>query len=152
MKRWIVYAAAAVAALMITPGKITDVGKLQPVELLYVYQDAGRICVETDTGDLGRGIDLDAAMEDLKATTAGEVFLDTADFLILTKQTVSLLPELAQMLRPATEICVGRNADTKTAAQFLAAHNPKVTLKDWAAEGAHLPNLIKTEERYHLVS
>ncbi|MGN0977533.1 MAG: hypothetical protein ACI4PH_05705 [Faecousia sp.] len=150
MKRWPILA-AALAALLLVPSQTGDVGDLLPVELLYIYKENDRICLETDTGEAGEGDSLTAALTDLKATAPGEVFLDTADYLIVTKDTVPLLPQLTKVLRPATEVCLGVNADTQAAA-FLSAHKPGVTLKDCRLGGQALPTLIKTEERYRLVS
>lgn len=151
MKRWIILAAATVAALLFAPSEKTDVGELLPVELLYIYKEETGIRVETDTGNLGIGGDLTAALENLKATAPGKVFLETADYLIVTKQTVSLLPQLWEILRPATEVCLGVNADAQ-AADYLSAHKPGVTLNDIRSGGQILPSLIRTEERYCLVS
>lgn len=151
MKRWIILAAAAAVALMFAPSGTTDVGELLPVELLYIYKEESGIRVETDTENFGVGDNLTAALENLKATASGEIFLDTADYLIITKETVSLLPQLWEILRPATEVCLGVNADAQAAA-FLSAHKPGVTLNDIRSGGVSLPILIRTEERYCLVS
>lgn len=149
MKRWIILTAAVAAALMFPSRSATDVAELLPVELLYVYQENG-VRVETDTGDVGRGENLEAALENLKATASGDIFLDTVDYLILTKDTVGLLPQLWGILRPATEVCLGVNADAQAAA-FLSAHKPGVTLNDIRSGEQRLPTLIRTEERYCLV-
>ena len=145
MKRWIFFA-AALAAVVLMPARTKDVGELLPLELLSIYKNNNQIHVETDTGEAGVG----DTLEDLKATAPGEVFLETADYLIVTKDTVDLLPQLTEVLRPATEVCLGINADTQAAA-FLSAHKPGVTLKDCRSSGQALPRLIKTEERYRLV-
>ena len=150
MKRWPIFA-AALAVVLLLPSRTKDVGDLLPMELLYIYKEDNRIHAETDTGEAGVGDTLAQALEDLKATAPGEVFLETADYLIVTKDTVPLLPQLTKVLRPATEVCLGVNADTQAAA-FLAAHKPGVTLQDCRSGGQALPTLIKTEERYRLVS
>ncbi|MDO5153925.1 MAG: hypothetical protein Q4D50_11305 [Eubacteriales bacterium] len=151
MKRWIILAAAAAVVLMSPSRKETDVGELLPVELLYIYKEESGIWVQTDTGDLGIGADLQSALKDLKETAPGKIFLDTADYLIITKETVDLLPQLWGILRPSTEVCLGINADTQAAA-FLSAHKPGVTLNDIRSGGRFLPTLIRTGERYYLVS
>lgn len=149
MKRWIILAAAVAVVLMFPSREASDVGELLPVELLYIYKEDGCVRVETDTGNLGVGTDLKAALEDLKASTPGEIFLETANYLILSREAVPLLPQLWGILRPATEVCLGVNADTK-AAPFLAAHKPGVTLNDIRSGGRYLPTLVRREERYHL--
>ncbi len=151
MRRWTVLAALAAAALLLAPAEATDVGELLPVELLYIYKEDGRVCVQTDTENWGIGDDLTAALTDLKATAPGNLFLETAEYLIVTKDTAELLPQLWQILRPGTEVVLGIQADAQAAA-FLAAHKPGVTLNDIRSGNADLPILTRTEERYRLES
>lgn len=152
MKRWIILAAAAAAALLLQNGAEKDVAKLEPVQLIFIYRNGNHVCVETDTDAFGEGNDLDSAIQNMKATAPGEIFLDTAEFLVLTDQTCSLLPELTAMIRPAAEICIAEEVEPVTAAEYLSVHRPGVTLKDWMAEEHDFPLLSMTEERYELVS
>lgn len=150
MKRWILLAIAAAVVVSGPSAGGRDVARLLPVELLYIYRSGDQILVETDTGDLGTGGDLTAALEDLKASASAEIFLETADYLVVTEQTKDLIPQLWNILRPATEVCLGIRANAK-AAEFLTAHRPGVTLNDMRAGVTELPVLIQTEGRYHLV-
>ncbi len=149
MKRWILFAAAAAAAMLLRPSGERDISGLLPVELIYVGSVGGSVRVEADTGDFGVGADLDAALADMKAAASGEIFLETADYLIVTKETSRLLPQLEKFLRPATEVCMGIGADAQ-AAKFLSAHKPGVTLNDLRSGRQSLPVLIRIGERYHL--
>lgn len=150
MRRWIVYALVMALVLLISPVPKNDVGELKPVELLYVhYGDAGKLWVETDTGDRGMGETLEEALGDLKATASGVIFLDTADYLILHKNAAFLLPQLWKVLRPATQVCLGNGIGEDTPA-FLAAHKPGVTLNDIRSGAWAMPTLTRIEERYRL--
>lgn len=151
MKRWSILALIAAAVLMLFPRHTSDIGELLPVELLYVDRDESGIWVETDTGETGRGESLTRALEDLKATAPGTLFLETADYLIVTRQSAELLPQLRKILRPATQVCLGVNTDAGAAA-FLSAHKPGILLKDVRSPEQKLPVLMGTEERYRLVS
>lgn len=154
MKRWIWYLAAllAVAALGWMPFHGTDVAELQPVELLRIRMQSGAVLVETDTGDFGFGDTPGAAFADLKKSTAGDIFLETADHLILSPEAVTLLPELMKYLRPACNLCVEQGtADLEKATAFLNAHQPGVTLQDHRAGEDQLPVLVTREGRMHLV-
>lgn len=151
MRRWIVYLLAFAAALLLMPSGQTDVGKLQPVELLYIYKENGAVSVRTDTGDLGRGSTLGEAMADLKATAPGEVFLETAAYVVVTEQTRDLLPQLAAYVRPAAKLLLAKgDIDVENAAVYLAVHDPAVTLKDYRAGERRLPELTMTEGRFDL--
>lgn len=152
MKRWILYAAAFFLLSWFLPNRGTDVGELQPVELIQVYREHGLIVMETDTDDKGRGRTVSEALEDLKRTTPGTVFLDTADFLLLREGEEQLLPDLAEILRPGTEGCIVREKMLeKDAAEFLAAHSPGVTMRQVRYEQAQLPLLKRMEDRFELV-
>ncbi len=151
MKRWIALLAGFAAAMLIAPSQDTDIASLQPVELLYIYKEGGRVTVETDTGDLGAGGDLQGAMEDLKNTTPGEVFLDTAQYLLITESAEAYLPELKQILRPAAQVLrTEAEPDLETAVKYLSVHRSGLALKDWRA-GMTIPKLTIKEGRYYLV-
>lgn len=155
MKRWLWYAAALVlvAALGGMPFSGTDVAKLQPVELIRVSRSFGQVLIETDTGDSGIGADLEEALEDMKETATADIFLDTAEHLLVSQNAVDLLPKLAEYLRPACGVCLEQGApELEQAAAYLAAHEPEVTLKDFRAGERNIPVLITEEGRMHLVS
>lgn len=144
MKRWLCCIAAIILAAILggMPFGGTDVAKLQPVELIRVSKFRERILVETDTGDRGIGSDLAGAFADLKQTTGGQVFLDTAENLLLSHEAENLLPELTEFLRPACNVCLEQGqVDLEEAATFLSAHEPAMTLLDYQAGERELPVL-----------
>lgn len=154
MRRWILYlgAFALVLALGISPFSGTDVGKLLPVEVVRLSYQSGKLVLETDTGDSGVGTDAMLALQNLKDTTAGIVFLETADYLIIEPGCEERLTELQDMLRPACGICFGKgNVKLEEAAKFLRTHSPKVTMQDWEGGQRDLPILIAEGERMELV-
>lgn len=155
MKRWLWYLAAVllVEALGWMPFAGTDVAKLQPVEVIRVGVEDGLIRVETDTGGSGSGVDLAEAFADLKASAAGTVFLETADYLLVSHDAQSLLESLGAYLRPACGICLESGvADLEMVADFLSTHEPGMTLQEYRAGKQNLPELSVREGRMHLVS
>lgn len=154
MKRWMWYLAAllCIMALGWSPFRGTDVAELQPVELLRISMPDGYVMIETDTGDSGIGDTPEAALADLKKSTPGDVFLETADHLILAPEAAALLPALMEHLRPACNLCVEQgSADLEKATAFLNAHQPGVTLQDYRAGENRLPVLVTQEGRMRLV-
>lgn len=130
VKRIWIYALVIAAALAFPVDK-TDVGSLQPVEVVHLYQKDEKYVLETDTGDLGMGDTIKAAMEDLAATVSGTVFLDTAEYLLLEKEMVEQAKRIAPYLKKKVRVCEAeRGLDLKAAAQYLSAHAPKSTLKE----------------------
>ncbi len=154
MKKWIWFAMAgvAVAALGLLPFVRSDVAKLRPIEVIAVSVDDGKIEVDTDTDADGEGRTLEEAFKNMKRTTPGDVFLDTADFLLLEPGCETLLPELTEYLRPGCQVClcVGE-LDMDKVAAFLRSHEPGVTLQDCRAETSALSTLVADEEEMELV-
>lgn len=131
MKRIALYIAALAVALLI-PTKGTDIGKLQPVELASIDLEEGWIVLRTDTGDSGIGQSVEEALQNLKDTTAGIVFLDTADYLLTTPEASETAKKLTPYLKGSVRICaVEGNVDLEEAAEYLSVHPPKVILKDF---------------------
>ena len=147
MKRGILWMIALV--LFASSGMGVQLEHLKPVEVLYLYEDGGQLVLCTDTGEMGRGSDPQQAVENLKTTTPGSLFLDTADQLVLTEQTVWDMDAMWKFLRPATEVCVAADSiEPETVAPYLAAHSPGVTMLDVKTREKSLPILRMTEGRY----
>lgn len=154
MKRWLWYLVALllVAAMGWMPFTGTDVAKLQPVEVIRVGVAEDLVRVETDTGDSGSGTDLEEAFSDLKESIPGKVFLETADYLLISRQAQSLLEPLTAYLRPACGICLEEGAaELEAVAKFLGAHEPGMTLQEYRAGKRELPELHTREGRMYLV-
>lgn len=130
MKKWLylMVALAAVGILSRLPHPARDIAKLEPVRAVYIYMDAGRLSIETDTGDSGSGRNLTEATEDLRAKADGEIFLDTAEFLILDP-AVPIGEDFYTLLRPSCKVAFFASPpDLTAAADYLAIHTPKITL------------------------
>ena len=152
MRRWLLMLCGLLLASWLSPVKGTDVGELRPVELLQVYRKGDKVIMSTDTGDVGTGTTLKAAWKNLKETTPGAIFLETADYLLLTVETEELLSELSRLLRPGAEVClVERAVDEKEATAWLAAHPPGVPLRSVRYGGKTAPLLCLTEGRFTIV-
>lgn len=116
---------------LLVPLERKDVGELLPVELVYLYRDEDQIVIETDTKDLGRGMTVSQAFKDLEDTTTGVIFLDTADYLLVSETALDLTEELSEYLKPSVRVCLaGGGIDTAEAAAYLSVHHPQWRLKD----------------------
>lgn len=101
MKKWVL---ALAALIWFTPVKGTDVGKLLPVELVSLRREGGKLRADTDTGDFGMGMTLEETMKDLRRKAPGEIFLETADYLLLSADSGEAWPELIAYFRPGTMV------------------------------------------------
>ena len=103
----------------------TDIGQLRPVEVVQLYEKNGLLFLETDTGDMGWGLTVDEAAKKLKETTPGEIYLDTADYLMIEEGAEECLPTLRAYLKKRTAIVYGpKEMDLQKAAAYLRVHRP----------------------------
>jgi len=152
MKRWIFFLAAAAVVLFLPDGQGIDVAKLQPVELLYINMEQGRMVVYTDTGEYGIGNTLEDALQDVRATAKGEIFLDTVDYVLVTEETKMEISELRHVLRLSAKLILATGpVQSEDITAYLAVHKPEITLKNWMMGQRELPKLMTAGERYYLV-
>lgn len=153
MKKWLAYL-IVIGAVAFLGGKGAgkDIGKLQPVQTVVVSAQNGQVQIQTDTGDLGLGQTVADAIENMEGTSAYEIFLDTADYLLIEPGCASLLSELTAHLRPSCTICLTDGGpDLETVGKFLQRHEPEVTLQHYRAGRRDLPMLRTREGRMELV-
>lgn len=157
MKHWVIYIVLT-AAVVLTgslPFANHDVGKLVPVDVLAVSVWGEQVVLKTDVGDSGRGESWQEALENLKATAPGTVFLGTAGYLLLDDSAMELLPELLEQrsLNPGCALCRAPwGMDLEGAGKYLGAHEPEVNLQKLRGDrGLTLPVLREQDGRYLLV-
>lgn len=144
MKRWLV-PMLLLAAMAMGEGLFrgTDVAKLEPVELVRLRQTASGIEVQTDTGSFGLGVTVTDAVENMKDTASGEIFLDTAEYVVLTGLDEHILAELMTCFRPSCKILfLAGAARPEELSAFLRSRPQKLTLLDWRLTGRQPPVLI----------
>ena len=140
MRRILCYA-TILGLVLALPVEKADVGKLRPVEVVSIYKEGKLYVMQTDTGDQGVGTTAQQALESLKATSSGIIYLDTAEFLLLGEGTEETAEELRQHLKKAVRLCMtGEPVDLAEAARFLSVHGELPSLKDWET-GSELPVL-----------
>lgn len=130
MKKWLLpmAALAAVAIFSRLPHPARDIADLKPVRAVYIHMEGRTLHIETDTGDSGAGGDLSEAHEALRAEADGEIFLDTAEFLILDPK-VPVTEVFYSLLRPDCRVTfTDMPPDLEKAAAYLSQHLPKLTL------------------------
>ena len=147
MKRWLLYV-VALSVIGMSSALGTDIGKLAPVEAVWLTENNGQVYLECDTGDLGCGATIQAALEDMKAAALGTIFLETADYLIVEQGREALLEQAYDLFRPSCKVCVAQSKpDLQSATLFLATHEPQLTLRRYQVEENELPMLREEEGR-----
>ena len=130
MKKWLYPAVllAVVGILARLPHPATDIAKLKPVRAVYLSMDGENLRIETDTGDAGIGQTLTAAAEDMSTKADGEIFLETAEFLIVAGD-IPITGEFYAVFRPACALVfTDTPPDMESVAAYLSVHRPPLTL------------------------
>lgn len=151
MKKW----KWAALVLLIILGRVEHTGSrindLEPVEVVLVTEQEGNIIIQTDTGAKGVGNNLEKAVENLHNSTAGVVFLDTTQYLLVSSRTIDLVDDMIRWIRPAARVCLIRGeTEPKEVTKYLKIHPPQTQLKDIMAEDAKLQVLYLKEGRGQL--
>ncbi|MBQ9762220.1 MAG: hypothetical protein IJV82_03985 [Oscillospiraceae bacterium] len=126
--------------------------KLEAVKTVEISCQNGAVVIRTDTGAAGAGGSLREAFEDLEETAAGTVFLETAEYLLITPECRGLLDALWAYLRPSCVVCLLEGeGDLEKVGTYLDTHQPDITLMDCRAGEEKLPLLLIQEERMRIV-
>ena len=150
------------AALLLMPDVTTQAareGLRLCAQVLVVDASKGEVTVEADCGVSGSGASLSGALEDMRAHAPGELFLDTAEHIVLRERAWYLLPQAAscRALRPAARLARagGELPGIEELRAFLQAHPPALTLAHAYAsllrgKPVYAPQLTQTEGRLSL--
>ncbi len=128
---WLAFA-GMVCAMGLWPARPHDAAELLPARALVIDAQAGAVHVSSDCGAAGTGSSLDEALSDMQRRASGQLFLDTAEQIVVCSRAWYLLPQVAvsRQLRPAAPRCrgVGGTPDAGELVDFLQAHPPGLTL------------------------
>ena len=128
-------------ALFLTPVRRLDVAKLEPVQTVALYKDESAIVLETDTDSRGRGVTVDSAHEDLEDKTPGVIYLDTAEYLLVSKDAVGYVDALRKYLHPSVKVSLwDGEGSVKDAAKYLSVRNDLLSLRQWQNTTGNLKN------------
>ena len=140
MNKLAIYGMLLAGALLI-PREPADLGKMKPVEAVFIYIEEEQVVIETDTEDLGRGTDVYSALANLKETTSGTVYLDTADYLLVGKGAEQLVPQIEEYLKGSVGVCSAQRAvAVAESPSYLSVHKPASRLRDYK-QGTKLEEL-----------
>ena len=119
----------AALTLLLLGGRGTDIGRLRPVEVVQLTEKDGLLFLETDTGDVGWGLTINQSVQKLKETTPGQIYLDTADFVLLEEGLEEYIPDLRSYLKRRTRMAYGtKGVDLPMVADYLRVHRPTGTI------------------------
>lgn len=140
------------------PFEIHDAAELNPIQTLEIKADAQGFLLRGENGQQGSGKTFDLAVEDLKRSTTGVAFLQTAQKLLLSGDTDSVIDQIirSDALRPASEVYLASGQlDLEAITDYLSTRSSEVTLSDLRSavlEGKRpvLPRLKQEGEKVEL--
>ena len=119
--------------LFFAPVQRVDVSKLLPIEAVAVYQSEEGVVLETDTKHRGVGATVTEALENLKNNTPAVVYLDTAEFLLISEESIPHIEQLGAYLKPAVKVAVcDAKGVVKETAKYLEVHGDLPRLDEWS--------------------
>lgn len=151
MKKWKGYAIVVAVLLFLAKGKMpgTDIGKLEPVEAVQIYSEKGQTVVCTDTGQWGKGKNLEEAYRQMKETASREVYLETAVWLLTDTGSLAQLPEMESLFRPNCRVCLYEGKEElKELTAYLDHQKPDFLLRDIGRKP--IPILSEQGGQHHL--
>ena len=146
MKKWLYPAAVLIAAAILSrlPHPAVDIARLDPVRAIYLYMDGATMTIETDSGDSGSGPDLEGAYAALRTNADREIFLDTAEFLILAPD-VPITEAFYAVLRPTTQVVFSNEKpNLETISDYFTIHPPETPLAHLRATKTQ-PSALRTQ-------
>ncbi len=131
MKRIIIYCILLLCATVIPIDRI-DIGDLEPIQAVWMYEEDGMICLKTDTEDLGSGETVQQALEEMKKNSEGIVYLDTAEYLLVSENMQNQISKIKPYLNRNVKIAqwIGESS-IADAARYMKAHKIGVKLNKW---------------------
>ena len=109
-------------AVLFVPVTRLDIAKLEPVEAVAVYLEDGLVKLRTDGGSVGVGETAIEALRDLKEKALSDIYLDTAQFLLVGENAERAAAQLKQYLRDNIRIGSYSGGDVKTEARYFSVH------------------------------
>lgn len=120
------------ALLFLAPVKRLDVAKLEPVQTVAIRVENDTVIIETDTKNAGQGKSLSKAVADLEQNTPGVIYMDTAQYVLLTEDATVYAQELTQYLHPSVKVSLwDGQGSVEQASEYLEIRQDLMTLKRW---------------------
>ena len=144
-KLWYLLLGMVALGFYLLPSPGQDATGIQPVEVVCLTKEGEKVQILTDTGAAAGGDTLQDALKQLRAEASGEIFLNTADYLLIGDDCEDLLSEAMDLLRPSCAVCRLRGElQLEQVGRFLRQHRPSLTLARYRA-GVRGFSLLTTE-------
>lgn len=134
MKKIILYIFIMVGTLLL-PTQKQDVADLEPIQAVWLRMENEMLVLQTDTEDIGIGHNVAEALADMKLHSPGIVYLDTAEYLLVSQNAMSRISELNGILNKSVRVSLWNGeGDLVEAARYMQSHKTGIELGDWSKE------------------
>ena len=118
--------------LFFAPVERLDVADLEPVQTVAASVENEKLKLHTDTGAVGIGTSADTALQKLEESTPGVIYLDTAEYLLLTEEALGYVDGLRQYLNDSVKVSLwDGEGSIEDAAGFLRVRKDLPKLENW---------------------
>ncbi|MBE6926379.1 MAG: hypothetical protein E7461_06005 [Ruminococcaceae bacterium] len=140
-----------VALVGLLPFDGTDIGKLHPVEVLAVSRKDGTLLLQTDSGMSGTGKNVDDALSALRLSSSGNIFLETANYLLIGQDCTDEVASFWEFVRPACQVYYfkGRGPIGEIG-DFLESHPSRATVLRCIQGAGEIPLIVLEGESVRL--
>lgn len=140
---WLVAVITIVTATGLLPFSGTDIAKLHPVEVLIVSRSEDGLHLKTDSGMAGKGKNVAEALQNLRLSSAGNIFLDTVNYLLIASDCTEEIITLWNYVRPACQIYYfNGEGDCEKIGRYLESHPSQTTVLGYLQGQVNAPLLI----------
>ncbi len=116
--------------VLLAPVKKEDIGDLEPIQAVWLYIEDDHIALKTDTDDYGAGQTVEDAIHAMKENSEGVVYLDTAQFLLVSENALPYMTQLTKALKDSVKICLWEGNDVKSVARYMQSHDVGYKMKE----------------------
>lgn len=147
MKRIILYCLILIGVTMI-PLERTDISSLEPIQAVWMHKEEQTLTLRTDTDDTGTGKTVEEALAEMKYHSSGIVYLDTAEFLLVSPAAKEHIAEMKPILKGSVKVCLWEGeGELSEAAAYMQAHKTGCRLDKWEPQ-VKLPKMpVQTGEK-----
>ena len=136
------------SALFFVPLESIEIANLEPIQAVWLCVENEKVVLTTDTKDVGIGSTVADALKDMKYNSPGIIYLDTAQYLLVSTSDEQLIAEMKTYVKDEIFLCKWNGeGKLQDAVKYADAHNIGIKFRKWRGIG-NLPELppIKQEK------
>ena len=128
-------------SLLFAPLQRIEIASLEPIQAVWLYQENEKIILQTDTENIGMGTTIEEALTNMKESSTGIVYLDTAQYVFVSVEAQQQIVMLRSFVKSSVRLCKWEGQGSiQEAVAHADARKIGVKLADWK-QGSNLPEI-----------